>query len=100
MMSMNHIQNQQLEQYKSATIGLAVACAVMFLALTCLTLKYRAKNTSKRPEDTPLAVVKQSVESEYQSIRGLPRRETGNSYSYETVRLEMVSFCQSIMPRE
>ena len=90
-MSMNHNQNTQLEQYKSATIGLTVICAVMLLILTFLTLKYRAKNTSKRPEDTSLAVVKQPVESDYQSIRGLPRRETGNSYCYETVRLEMVS---------
>ena len=85
-MSVNHIENNQLEQYKSATIALAVACAVMILALTFLTLKYKMKNTSKGAEDTPLAVAKQSVESEYQSIRGLPRRETGNSYCYETVR--------------
>jgi hypothetical protein len=87
-MAINHVQNQQLQQYKSATIGLAVLCAVMFLALAFITLlRSRAKRTSKKPDDdTSLAVVKQTVESEYQSIRGLPRRETGNSYGYETVR--------------
>ncbi|CAB3994549.1 Hypothetical predicted protein [Paramuricea clavata] len=91
-MAINHIQNQQLQQYKSATIGLAVLCAVMFLALAFITLRSRAKRTSKKPDDdTSLAVAKQTVESEYQSIRGLPRRETGNSYGYETVKPKLPS---------
>ncbi|XP_028394786.1 uncharacterized protein LOC114518942 [Dendronephthya gigantea] len=80
-------QSKQLQQYRSATIILAVLCALMFLALSFLTLRRRAaRSTSKKPEEVAFEVVKQAVESEYQSIRGLPRRETGNSYGYETVK--------------
>ena len=87
MQAINHNDNQQQDQqYKSATIGLAVLCAVMFFALTFLTLRHRVKDTTKKPDDAPPTVPKQPTESEYQSIRGLPRRETGNSYGYETVR--------------
>ena len=81
----SHIKNDQLNQYKTATVALAVLCAIMLTALLFLTIRSRAKSTSK-PSDTPQVVAKQPAESDYQSIRGLPRRQTGNSYGYETVK--------------
>ena len=86
MPATSHMRNDRLNQYKTATIALAVLCAIMLTALMFLTMRLRAKSTSKNPSDTPPVVAKQPAESEYQSIRGLPRRETGNSYGYETVR--------------
>ena len=83
---MSRTKNDQLNHYKTATIALAALCAVMLFTLVVTTMRSRSKSTSKKPHDTPLVVAKQPAESEYQSIRGLPRRETGNSYGYETVR--------------
>ena len=85
-MAIKNAGEKQLEQYKSATIGLAILCGMMFLALSFLTMKYRTKNTpTKTSGEVPTEVAKQPAECPYQSIRGLLRRETGNSYGYETV---------------
>lgn len=85
MMQIQHIQSQQIQQYKSATIVLAVACAVMFLVQLLLILRHRRNGLPKKVDEGPSEVPTKPSEGEYQSIRGLPRQQTGNSYGYETV---------------
>lgn len=59
-------------------------CGILLLLLSVLLLRYRTKHPKSVPEENTTMNTKPITEREYQSIRGLPRRDT---HSYEEVKL-------------